>query len=135
LCFPRRGNESIGADRAPALDYVRKDKAMAKKKASDTVSVENVNVPGYSVRLDAVKHEAMRKAILAVLPHKAPGLTQAEIRQRVLAHLPDDLFPGGAKAAWWAKMVQLDLEAKGVVEREATKPLRWHIRVAKRGQR
>ena len=69
----------------------------------------------------------MRKAILTVLPKKAPGLTQAEIRKAVLSHLSPDLFPGGAKAPWWAKMVQLDLEAKGSVIREATKPLRWRL--------
>jgi hypothetical protein len=33
---------------------------------------------------------------------------------------------GDDKAGWWAKAVQLDLEAKGIVVREVTKPLRWH---------
>ena len=99
------------------------------------VTVENVNVPGYTVQVDVAKYEAMRKALLAVLPKKAPGFTQAEIRQAVLKHLPEDLFPGGAKAAWWAKIVQLDLEAKGIVDREATKPLRWHVRKATKGKR
>jgi hypothetical protein len=42
----------------------------------------------------------------------------------VLAYLPDDLYPGGNKAAWWTKAVQLDLEAKGLVVRAKTKPLR-----------
>lgn len=100
--------------------------------STSRVTVENVNVPGYTVTVDAAKYQAMRKAIFAVLPKKAPGLTQAEIRQTVLAHLPDDIFPGGAKAGWWAKMVQLDLEAKGLVDREATKPLRWHLRAGKK---
>ena len=36
----------------------------------------------------------------------------------------EDLFPGGAKAGWWFKAVQLDLEAKAVLVREPTKPLR-----------
>ena len=104
---------------------------MAKTTAEPSrVTVENVNVPGYSVRVDAAKYGVMRKAILAVLPSKAPGLTQEEIRQAVRTRLSEDLFPGGAKAAWWAKMVQLDLEAKGVVDREASKPLRWHLRKA-----
>ena len=31
-----------------------------------------------------------------------------------------------AKAGWWAKAVQLDLEAKGTLVREPAKPLRWH---------
>lgn len=92
------------------------------------IAIENVNVPGYTVQVDATKYRAMCAALLAVLPSKAPGLTQAEIRRAVLSHLPADLFPGGAKSAWWAKMVQLDLEAKGVVIREPTKPLRWHQR-------
>jgi hypothetical protein len=39
--------------------------------------------------------------------------------------LPDALFPGGKTAGWWAKTVQLDLEAKGVVLRHQGKPLRW----------
>jgi len=39
---------------------------------------------------------------------------------------PADLFPGGAKAGWWMKTVQLDLEAKRIIAREKTKPLRWH---------
>ena len=102
-----------------------------KPPADGRVAVENVNVPGRSVKLDVVKYEAMRKAIVAVLPNSAPGLTQAGIRQAVVELLPEDLFPGGAKAGWWAKMVQLDLEAKGIVDREASKPLRWHLRTVK----
>lgn len=102
---------------------------MAKKVTdSGRVAVQNINVPGRTVQLDATKYEAMKRAILAVLPTRAPGLNQMEIRQAVLKHLPSDLFPGGTKAGWWAKMVQLDLEAKGILVREATKPLRWHAR-------
>lgn len=36
----------------------------------------------------------------------------------MLAHLPESLFPGGAKAGWWTKAVQLDLEAKGLIAGE-----------------
>ena len=69
-------------------------------------------------------YEAMKRAFLKILPKKSPGLTVAEIQERVIAHLPEKLFPGGAKAGWWAKTVQLDLEAKGVLAREKTEPLR-----------
>lgn len=96
--------------------------------ARDRVTVENVNVPGHTVNLDAAKYEAMRKALVAVLPKEAPGLTQAEIRQAVRPHLSEHFFPAGATANWWAKTVQLDLEAKEVIDREATKPIRWHLR-------
>ena len=90
------------------------------------VTVENVNVPGRTTTVDAEKYRAMRDALLAVLPSEPPGLTQNEMREAVVPHLPEDLFPGGAKAGWWSKTVQLDLEAKGVVEREPVKPVRWH---------
>jgi len=93
---------------------------------SDIITVENVNVPGYSSNVNAAKYAAMRQAILAVLPKSAPGFTQTEIRRAVLDHLPQELFPRGAKAAWWAKTVQLDLDAKRIVIRDVKeKPLRW----------
>jgi hypothetical protein len=95
--------------------------------ASDNkIVVQNVNVPGKTSRVNAAKYHAMRRAMLRILPRQEPGLTQAEIREAVVTHLPEDLYPGGATAGWWAKTVQLDLEAKGVVIREPTKPLRWH---------
>jgi hypothetical protein len=96
--------------------------------ADGKITVENVNVPGYTTRLDAAMYGAMRRAILKVLPAKAPGLTQTQIRSAVVPHLPKGLFPGGAKAAWWAKSVQLDLEAQKLLAREPSKPLRWHRR-------
>ncbi len=90
------------------------------------IAVENINVPGKTTNVDAEKYEAMKSAFLTALPSSSPGATQAEIVQLVKPHLPDDLFPGGKTSGWWAKTVQLDLEAKGVVAREATKPLRWY---------
>jgi hypothetical protein len=68
----------------------------------------------------------MREALLAVLPDKAPGMTEAQMRDAVMPRLPADLFPGGARAGWWSKAVQLDLEAKGLITREISRPLRWH---------
>lgn len=62
------------------------------------ITVQNVNVPGYTSTVDAGMYEAMRKALFKVLPKKAPGLTQSEMMAAVVPHLPQDLFPGGAKA-------------------------------------
>ena len=100
----------------------------ANKKADppDRLVVQNVNVPSYTSTVERPRYEAMMKALMAVLPRKAPGLTQAEMLRAVVSRLPEDLFPGGAKAGWWAKCVQIDLEAKGVVLRDhLAKPLRW----------
>ena len=78
------------------------------------------------MRVDADKYNAMKRAILAVLPKSSPGLTVAELKTRLLPILPEDLFPAGAKAGWWLKGVQLDLEAKGLIARVNSKPLRLH---------
>lgn len=95
-------------------------------KAPEKVAMENVNNPGRVERVDADKYNAMRHAILTVLPASSVGLTVAELKQRLLPLLPEDLFPGGAKAGWWLKGVQLDLEAKGLIARVESKPLRLH---------
>jgi hypothetical protein len=90
------------------------------------VSLENVNHPGKVTSADARMYEAMKRAILKSLPKTSPGMTVAELEDRVLAHLPEELYPGGAKAGWWTKAVQLDLEAKHVIARVKTTPLRLH---------
>jgi hypothetical protein len=90
------------------------------------VAVENVNHPGKTEHLDAALYKAMKHAILQILPDRKPGLTVAEVQQGVRAHLPEALYPGGAKSGWWTKAVQLDLEAKGIIVREKVSPLRLH---------
>jgi len=71
----------------------------------EKIIVENVKVPGISTRVSKVMYDAMLQAMWKVLPTKSPGLTQAEIREAVVPYLPESLFPGGAKAGWWAKTV------------------------------
>ncbi len=92
----------------------------------DKIEVENINTPGRTSRVDRAKYEAMKTAMLATLPKASPGMTAKESKEAAKAHLPDALFPGGATSGWWQKCVQLDLEAKGLVVREATKPLRFY---------
>jgi Family of unknown function (DUF6958) len=91
--------------------------------SDEKILVENVNTPGKTARVDAAKYGAMRAAMLAILPVGAPGPNAAQVKELVRPHLPDDLFPGGATAGWWLKCVQLDLEAKGLIQRHATRPL------------
>lgn len=90
----------------------------------EKIEIENVVSPGHVMRVDRRKYEAMRAALLAVLPASEPGLTPADAKASVLPKLPEELFPGGDKAGWWLKAAQLDLEAKGVIKRAATKPVR-----------
>ena len=101
-------------------------RARSSAAAEGRITVQNVNVPGWTREVHADMYVAMRRAMLKILPARPPGLTQTEIRKAVVTHLPQALFPSGAKADWWSKLVQLDLEAKGRLRRELTKPLRWH---------
>jgi hypothetical protein len=88
------------------------------------IEVQNVLQPGKTYRVDADKYNAMRKAVLAVMPEAAPGATPAALQRALLVHLNAGLFPGGEKAGWWMKCVQLDLEAKGVIRRAEGAPVR-----------
>ena len=91
---------------------------------SDKIEIENVNTPGRVRRVDRAKYEAMRAALLPILPLDVPGLTVGEAKTALLPNLDQDLFPDGEKAGWWLKAVQLDLEAKGVIERAKGSPVR-----------
>ena len=93
----------------------------------EKIVIENINKPGYTERVNREKYEAMRTALLSVLPKSSPGLTAAEAKDALIPLLPQSLFPGGAKAGWWLKAVQLDLEAKRLVVRENTRPLRFRL--------
>jgi hypothetical protein len=110
------------------MPVAKKKPASKKRSASGArkILAHNVNVPGYTHPVDAAKYEAMRKAMLKMLPRKAPGMTQAEMWQALADSAPKELFPDSGKIGWWMKTVQLDLEARTVVVREDTKPIRWH---------
>jgi len=94
---------------------------------ADKVEVRNVNVPGRTERVDRAKYEAMKAAMLRILPDAPPGLTGKEVKEAAKPHLPEALFPGGKTAGWWAKTVQLDLEARGLMARSASSPLRFWL--------
>jgi hypothetical protein len=98
-------------------------------KPDDRIEIENFTSPGHVQRVDRAKYTAMREVLLAVLPIGAPGITVAEAKAALLPGLPEELYPGGAKAGWWLKAVQLDLEAKGVIKRGPASPVRLHRQV------
>ncbi|MET3926230.1 hypothetical protein [Devosia sp. 2618] len=99
---------------------------MAKKDDGEKYVMENVVSPGHTTRVDAAKFMAMKAAVLAVLPSEAPGITPAELRERITPILSQEHFPGGEKAGWWMKGVQLDLEAKGTIARGSPKPVKLY---------
>ena len=92
--------------------------------ANEQIEIESITSPLHVQRVNKAKFVAMRDALLAALPSEAPGMSVAEAKVALLPNLSQELFPGGEKAGWWLKAVQLDLEAKGVIARGSKGPVR-----------
>ena len=88
-----------------------------------SVKAQNVNHPEHQENLKAEKYNLIREAMLATLPDgMGDGMPFAELEDKVRAHLvsndaPMELFPKPGSVRWYTKAVQLDLEAKGIIER------------------
>jgi hypothetical protein len=89
-----------------------------------SIQAHNVNHPDYQENLNETKYTIIRDAILAVLPDKnnRSGLSFAELEEKVSAYLsnqsvPRELFPKPGSVRWYTKAVQLDLEAREMIER------------------
>ena len=93
---------------------------------AEKIEIESITTPGKVYRVDKVKYTAMREALVKVFSNKMPGLTVAEAQEKLIPLLPQDLFPNGEKSGWWLKSVQLDLEAKEIIQRDPTKPMRLY---------
>lgn len=91
------------------------------------VAIENVNQPGRTQLVDGAKYAAMRKAMLDTLSAAPGGLTFDDLVDRLAATSTSRMFPGGAQIGWYAKAVQLDLEAKKVIARTRERPMRLRI--------
>jgi hypothetical protein len=69
----------------------------------EKIEIENINTPGRTERVNRAKYEAMREALLSVLPDAQPGLKVPEAKAALLLLPPDELFPAGDRAGWWLK--------------------------------
>ncbi len=100
---------------------------------------QNVNHPDHRQSLNTEKYELVKDAILASLPADENGISLSfdELEQAVTHHLvqneaPMELFPKAGSVRWYTKTVQLDLEARGLIERVPKKsPLRFRRSLAK----
>ena len=94
-----------------------------------SIQARNVNHPEHRENLKAEKYNIIREAILAALPAD-DWMSFAEMETAVRARLderqvPKRLFPKPGSVRWYCKAVQLDLEARGEIERQPRKsPLR-----------
>jgi len=79
-----------------------------------------------AAKVDPERFEIVRQAILRSLPPQgAQGLTWAELAELIGPTLPERLFRHMGTVRWYTRAVQLDLEARGVIERvPGSKPSR-----------
>lgn len=89
-----------------------------------SIQARNVNHPEHRENLKEEKYTVIREAMLAVLPEHDSGQSMAftELENQVRAYLeannvPMSLFPKAGSVRWYTKAVQLDLEARGEIER------------------
>ncbi|MDE2858920.1 MAG: hypothetical protein OXN94_13835 [Chloroflexota bacterium] len=94
-----------------------------------SISARNVNHPDHRENLKADKYHIIREAMLSALPLD-DWMSFSTLEERVRACLeekdvPKSLFPKPGSVRWYCKAVQLDLEARGEIERQPRKsPLR-----------
>jgi hypothetical protein len=81
------------------------------------MKTENANKGSRGFAVTEEKYEPIRKAILASLPRSDKGIDFKELVAAVAARVPQELYPKAGSVSWYTKVVQLDLEAKGIVER------------------
>ena len=83
-----------------------------------TVATRNPARGKKGPRIDAARYDAMKKALLAVIPKRGEGVSFSDLERLVRARLPRETF-AGASVPWYATNVKLDLEARGLVRRVA----------------
>ncbi|KPP87097.1 MAG: hypothetical protein HLUCCA08_04030 [Rhodobacteraceae bacterium HLUCCA08] len=90
----------------------------------DTIDV--LTRDGKAWRVNRARFEDMAQALMAVLPDGPPGMTVPEAKAALLPRRDPAVFAGGDKAGWWLKAVQPDHEARGLIARADTLPVRLY---------
>lgn len=81
------------------------------------MKTRNVNQNSSGFAVTEAKYEPIRKAILASTPRNQQGVSFKELVASVTERVSTKQFPKKGSVSWYTKVVQLDLEAKGQLER------------------
>ena len=95
------------------------------KLATGKVLMHNPNTGKPDRRIDADRYEAVRKAILKIVPRGGDGIIFTDLFKAVPAHLPGGKIPRGGAINWYTTVVKLHMEAQGEIRRvPGSKPQR-----------
>jgi len=90
-----------------------------------TILTKTVSKGKGGTRVSKAKYDAVRKALLSVVPKKKEGIPFSDLAKLVAPKLPKEMRPTKGSASWLTVVVKLDLEARGVLQRvEGAKPQR-----------
>ena len=81
------------------------------------MKTKNANKGSGGFAVTQEKYDPIRKAMLASVPRNRTGVTFKELVAAVRVLVPEELFPKRGSVSWYTKVVQLDLEATGRLER------------------
>ncbi len=80
------------------------------------IEVLNANTGRQDGTIERDKYEAMKSALLTVIPNTMDGTPFKTLVEQVAPLLPKAVFEG-ASVPWYVTTVKLDLEARGLIER------------------
>jgi len=93
-----------------------------------SIQARNVNHPNHRETLNRKKYVVVKDAILAALSENSnpEGLEFSQLEEKVGKYLagqgvPNNMFPKPGSIRWYTKAVQLDLEARNIIERVPNK--------------
>jgi len=78
-------------------------------------------------RIPLEKYNIIRKHLVKILTGKE--FTHTELMEKLYSNVKDT-FEGGVQ--WYGETVKLDLEARNIIERTSTKPVKYRLRATKR---
>ena len=86
---------------------------------NESMTTVNVTIGARGFRVTKLKYDCIRKAMLTNLPSSQKGLSFTELAAKVRREVGTrkDLFPKAGSVMWYTKVVQLDLEKRGAIER------------------
>jgi len=100
-------------------------------RTAETIELLNINTGRANGRIPLKRYNAMKRALLKVIPRRSDGVAYAQLKQLAPRHLPAWWHDEGWSVAWHIAVVKLDLEARGELERvPAKRPM--HVRRVRR---
>ncbi|MFG0330859.1 MAG: DUF6958 family protein [Phycisphaerales bacterium] len=89
----------------------------ARTETDEMIETKTVTPGKNGTRLSRAKYDAVRAALLEVIPKSESGVPFGDLPKQVAKRIPKSMQPANGSASWLTTTVKLDLEARGLIER------------------